>query len=106
MMFLFKLLARLPLPLLHALGIALGWLVYWAPGRHSGRLRSNLLDKFASAIRASGARDQDVLIREYQRVLDLLGNINLKEDEYCSAGEKRIVIDCQFAGKVTHQFAG
>ena len=44
MMFLFKLLARLPLPLLHALGIALGWLVYWAPGRHSGRMRNNLFD--------------------------------------------------------------
>lgn len=44
MMFLFKLLARLPLPLLHGLGIALGWLVYWAPGRHSGRMRGNLFD--------------------------------------------------------------
>ena len=43
-MFILKLLARLPLPLLHGLGIALGWLIYWAPGRHSGRLRSNLLD--------------------------------------------------------------
>ena len=44
MMFLFKLLARLPLPLLHALGIAVGWLIYWAPGRHSGRMRNNLFD--------------------------------------------------------------
>jgi KDO2-lipid IV(A) lauroyltransferase len=43
-MFLLKLLARLPLPLLHGLGIALGWLIYWAPGRHSGRMRNNLLD--------------------------------------------------------------
>jgi len=42
--FLLKLLARLPLPLLHGLGIALGWLVYWAPGRHSGRMRGNLFD--------------------------------------------------------------
>jgi len=42
--FLLKLLARLPLPLLHGLGIALGWLVYWAPGRHSARMRSNLFD--------------------------------------------------------------
>ena len=40
---LFKLLARLPLPVLHALGIALGWLIYWTPGRHSERMRSNLL---------------------------------------------------------------
>jgi KDO2-lipid IV(A) lauroyltransferase len=43
MMFLFKLLARLPLPLLHGIGIVLGWLVYWAPGRHSARMRNNLL---------------------------------------------------------------
>lgn len=44
MMFLFRLLARLPLPLLHALGIVLGWLIYWAPGRHAARMRNNLID--------------------------------------------------------------
>ena len=44
MMFLFKLLARLPLPVLHGLGIVLGWLIYWAPGRHSARMRNNLFD--------------------------------------------------------------
>jgi len=44
MIFLLKLLARLPLPLLHGLGIALGWLIYWAPGRHSARVRNNLFD--------------------------------------------------------------
>ena len=44
MIFLFKLLARLPLPVLHALGIALGWLIYWAPGRHAARMRNNLVD--------------------------------------------------------------
>jgi KDO2-lipid IV(A) lauroyltransferase len=43
-MFLLKLLARLPLPMLHGLGIALGWLIYWAPGRHSPRMRNNLFD--------------------------------------------------------------
>lgn len=43
-MFLLKLLARLPLPLLHGFGVVLGWLIYWAPGRHSARLRSNLVD--------------------------------------------------------------
>jgi KDO2-lipid IV(A) lauroyltransferase len=42
--FLLKLLARLPLPLLHGMGVVLGWLIYWAPGRHSARLRNNLLD--------------------------------------------------------------
>jgi KDO2-lipid IV(A) lauroyltransferase len=44
MIFLLKLLARLPLPLLHGVGIVLGWLIYWTPGRHSARLRNNLLD--------------------------------------------------------------
>ncbi|HEY9097452.1 MAG TPA: lysophospholipid acyltransferase family protein [Thiobacillus sp.] len=44
MIFLFKLLARLPLPVLHGLGIALGWIIYWAPGRHSGRMRNNVFD--------------------------------------------------------------
>lgn len=56
-------------------------------------VRRNLLDQFTAAVHASGARDQAALIREYQRVIDLLGNINLTEDEYCSVGEKRIVID-------------
>lgn len=42
--FLFKLLARLPLPLLHGIGIALGWVIYWAPGRHSARMRNNVFD--------------------------------------------------------------
>ncbi|MBZ0068360.1 MAG: lysophospholipid acyltransferase family protein [Thiobacillus sp.] len=44
MMFLLKLLARLPLPVLHGLGIVLGWLIYWSPGRHSGRMRDNVFD--------------------------------------------------------------
>jgi KDO2-lipid IV(A) lauroyltransferase len=41
--FLLKLLARLPLPVLHSVGIVLGWLIYWLPGRHAGRMRNNLL---------------------------------------------------------------
>jgi Kdo2-lipid IVA lauroyltransferase/acyltransferase len=43
-MFLLKLLARLPLPVLHGIGIPLGWLIYWAPGRHSVRMRNNVFD--------------------------------------------------------------
>ena len=43
-MFLLKLLARLPLPVLHGIGIGLGWLIYWAPGRHSARMRNNLFE--------------------------------------------------------------
>jgi len=37
-----KILALIPLPLLHGLGIGLGWLIYWAPGRHSPRMRNNV----------------------------------------------------------------
>jgi KDO2-lipid IV(A) lauroyltransferase len=39
---LLKILALLPLPLLHLLGVVLGWLIYLAPGRLSLRLRDNL----------------------------------------------------------------
>lgn len=59
-MLLLKLLARLPLPVLHGLGIALGWLLYWTPGRHRGRLRSNL---FASGVCTPG-RDCRTLLRQ------------------------------------------
>jgi hypothetical protein len=56
-------------------------------------VRRSLLDQFATMVRASGAQDADALMREYHRVIDLLGNINLTEDEYCAVGDKRIVID-------------
>jgi KDO2-lipid IV(A) lauroyltransferase len=39
---LFKLLSRLPLPVLHLLGAALGWLVYLAAPSYRRRLRENL----------------------------------------------------------------
>jgi len=39
---LFRLLAHFPLPVLHALGTALGWLVYLASPTHRRRLRANL----------------------------------------------------------------
>jgi KDO2-lipid IV(A) lauroyltransferase len=42
MAFLLKILSYLPLPVLHGLGIVLGWMVYLAPGRHSARMRANL----------------------------------------------------------------
>jgi KDO2-lipid IV(A) lauroyltransferase len=42
LVFLFRLLSRLPLPVLHALGFALGWLVYLASPSYRRRLRSNL----------------------------------------------------------------
>ena len=41
--FLLRLLSLLPLPVLHGLGVVLGWLIYLAPGRHRARLKNNLL---------------------------------------------------------------
>ena len=84
---LFKLLARLPLPLLHALGIALGWLIYWTPGRHSERMRNNLLQSglcapgrdcrrlLRQAISESGKSIVELLpvwLRPYESVLKLV----------------------------------
>jgi KDO2-lipid IV(A) lauroyltransferase len=40
--FLLRLLARLPLPVLHGMGVLLGWLIWLWPGRHQGRVRENL----------------------------------------------------------------
>jgi KDO2-lipid IV(A) lauroyltransferase len=57
--FLLKLLARLPLPVLHGIGIALGWLIYWSPGRHAARMRHNL---FISGVCTPG-RDCSRLLR-------------------------------------------
>ena len=42
LVFLFRLLSALPLPVLHVLGSALGWLVYLASPSYRRRLRSNL----------------------------------------------------------------
>ncbi|TKR56467.1 lysophospholipid acyltransferase family protein [Allopusillimonas ginsengisoli] len=38
---LFRLLARIPLPVLHAVGKVIGWLVYAWPGRYRRRLQAN-----------------------------------------------------------------
>ena len=38
---LFRLLARVPLPVMHALGAALGWLVWWAAPGYRRRFRAN-----------------------------------------------------------------
>jgi len=58
--FLLRLLARLPLPVLHGMGIALGWLIYWSPGRHAARMRHNL---FVSGV-CSPERDCRRLLRQ------------------------------------------
>src|SRR5262245_7253527 len=56
---LFRLLGRTPLSLLHRVGAALGWLVYWTSPRYATRLRENL--------RASGVQNDkaqgDALLR-------------------------------------------
>lgn len=40
---LFRLLSWLPLPVLHGLGVVLGWAIYLTPGRHRARLKNNLI---------------------------------------------------------------
>ncbi|MEQ1662862.1 MAG: lysophospholipid acyltransferase family protein [Thiobacillus sp.] len=109
MRFLLKLLAWLPLPVLHGLGVALGWLVYWAPGRHSARLRANLLASgvcvpgrgcsrlLHQAIGESGKAIVEVLpmwLRPYDRVLKLVKGISGWEhiDAARAAGQGVIVI--------------
>ena len=42
MVWLFDLLARLPLSVLHRLGMIFGWLTYWSSERYAKRLRENL----------------------------------------------------------------
>lgn len=56
---LFQLLSKLPLPLLHALGSLLGWIVYLASPAYRSRLKNNInragyTDQLSVAIRESG----------------------------------------------------
>lgn len=53
-----RLLGRLPLAWLHHLGAALGWLVYWTSPTYARRLRENL---FASGICADDAQGRALL---------------------------------------------
>src|SRR6266705_3193797 len=59
MLFLLRLAARLPLPLLHALGAALGWMVYLCSPRYRRDFKRNLalagLSDFRRAAVADGA---------------------------------------------------
>ncbi|MHB1083297.1 MAG: lysophospholipid acyltransferase family protein [Thiobacillus sp.] len=87
MIFLLKLLSRLPLPVLHGIGICLGWLIYWAPGRHSARMRNNLYESglctpgracrrlLRQSIGESGKAIIELLpvwLRPYEKVLKLV----------------------------------
>jgi KDO2-lipid IV(A) lauroyltransferase len=65
LVFLFRLLANFPLPVLHALGTALGWLVYLASPSYRRRLRSNL------ALADTGARLGDAIAESGKAIVEL-----------------------------------
>jgi KDO2-lipid IV(A) lauroyltransferase len=107
-MFLLNLMARLPLPVLHGLGIVLGWLIYWAPGRHSARMRNNL---FASGVCTPGRECRRLLhqtinemgksivelapmwLRPYDQVLQLVrGTSGWEHIDAARAAGKGIII--------------
>jgi len=106
--FLFKLLARLPLPLLHGIGIVLGWLIYWAPGRHTERVRNNLLDSglctpghdcrrlLRQAIGETGKSIVELLpvwLRPYDKVLKLVkGTSGWEHIEAARAAGKGVIV--------------
>lgn len=45
-LWLFDLISRLPLSLLHRIGVMAGWVTYWVSGKYAGRLRENLLNAY------------------------------------------------------------
>jgi Kdo2-lipid IVA lauroyltransferase/acyltransferase len=106
--FLFKLLARLPLPLLHGIGIVLGWMIYWAPGRHAERMRNNLFDSglcapghdckrlLRQAIGESGKAVAELLpvwLRPYDKVLKLVkGSSGWEHIEAARAAGKGVIV--------------
>jgi KDO2-lipid IV(A) lauroyltransferase len=108
MMPLLKLLARFPLPVLHALGVGLGWLFYLAPGRHSERFRSNLLESglcrpgrdcrrlLRRTIGESGKAIIELLpvwLRPYDRVLKLVkGTSGWEHIDAARAAGKGIIL--------------
>ena len=54
----------------------------------------NKITRRISALAAAGhPTNGKAILKQYQQAIDLLGNINLTEDEYCMVGEKRFVID-------------
>ncbi len=55
-------------------------------------VKETLLRDFAELAKGTG-KASGAIVREYEKAVDLLGNINLTEDEYCALAEKRYVID-------------
>jgi hypothetical protein len=55
-------------------------------------VKGTLLRDFLELVKNVG-KVGSAITKEYEKVIDLLGNINLTEDEYCAVAEKRYVID-------------
>src|SRR5258708_16209099 len=80
MLFLLRLAARLPLPLLHALGAALGWVVYLCSPRYRRDFKRNLalagLSDFRRAAVAEAGKSvmevPAVWLRPFPRAADLV----------------------------------
>lgn len=78
---LFRLLARLPLPVLHGLGIVLGWLVYFSAKGYRQRLRDNLAQANYSSYLRRAIREAGKSILELPFI-------------WCGA-EQRVLKSCQ-----------
>ncbi len=86
MLFLLRLAARLPLPLLHALGAALGWIVYLCSPRYRRDLKRNLETAGLSDLRLRRAAVAEagkgvlealaVWLRPLRQVADLVVEVN------------------------------
>src|SRR6266498_139996 len=59
----------------------------------SATVRTKLLEEFSALAAAGRATNSKEIVEKYQQAIDLLGNINLTEDEYCGVGAKKFVID-------------
>jgi len=108
MMFLLNLLARLSLPILHGIGFALGWLIYWIPGRHSKRMRDNVFDSglcvpgrdcrrlLRQSISESGKAVVELLpmwLRPYEKVLRLVkGSSGWEQIDAARADGKGVIL--------------
>src|SRR5258707_14335783 len=95
MLFLLRLAARLPLPLLHGLGAALGWMVYFCSPRYRRDFKRNLalagLSDFRRAAVAEAGKSVTevpaVWLRPFARGADLVGEG--KGGEHVGEGGRR-----------------